>query len=252
MEIYTLQNQAADAMLPVLNGVLMAGESVNAYNNSLIVSASATSQKKVADLLAKLDTSPRNLLISVRNNRADESKDGRVAVSGGIKQGELVLGAPAPIVSPNGMVMRQGGLRVTANNEQRQTNTQQIQQVRAIEGSPVSVSSGQRAAYTLPDRYGNRATHYVNAEQGVYVTARIVGNRVLLDISSNHDKFSATHAGVIDTENLRASVSGAVGEWINLGGITTQESNSGSRYTEKSSAASSRLADISVRVVPVE
>ena len=67
-KIYTLQHQLAEPLLPAINNALQSGESVNAFNNELIVNASSSSQEQVANLLRELDKPTRNLLITVRNN----------------------------------------------------------------------------------------------------------------------------------------------------------------------------------------
>lgn len=250
--IYPLQHQTATPMLPALNAILQPGESINEYNNQLIVNASAATQKQVAQLLQQLDKPSRNLMISVRNNATGVNVDNSSGVSGGIRSGQVRLGTGRGIETTGGLVVEQNGVRIQSGRQVQHTSTQQSQQVRAIEGYPSWISTGQSAAYNSYDRYGNPNTEYVNAEQGFYVTARIIGENVQLEISTSNDKFSQSERGVIDTQQLHTSTTGAIGEWINLGGISTDSSESSNGYTTHRSTGGNGITDIAIRIVPID
>lgn len=264
IHVYTLKHQLAESLLPALDDALLAGESVNAYNNQLVVNASASSQQKVEQLLQALDTPLRNLLISVRNNSAGNSVDNNTNVSGGIRTGEVYLGAGGPVYretngrdrrgNNGGVVIQNNGVRIQSNHEVRQTSNRQEQSLRAIEGSPAWISTGQSIPYRGTDQWGNAVVDYKNADRGFYVTARIIGDRVQLDISTSNDKLSEDsqkrRRGVIDTQQLRTTISGTVGEWISLGGISLQDNADSRSYNSKNSSDSNTISDISVRVVP--
>lgn len=260
-QIYALHHQLAESLLPSIQDVLQDNETASAYNNNLIVNASASSQQKVVQLLQALDTPLRNLMISVRNNNAGHSNSNYTDVSGGIRTGEVYLGAGGPVYRPRhgsngGTVIESNGLRVEHNRSTGQTSSQQAQKLRVIEGSPAWISAGQDIPYRSYDRWGNPITEYRNADRGFYVTARIIGNRVQLEISTSNDKLSEdprkARRGVIETQQLHSTVSGDIGEWINLGGITLQDNNSSHSYTDHSSSDSYTIGDIAVQVLPVD
>lgn len=263
-KIYTLQHQLAEPLLPAINNALQSGESVNAFNNELIVNASSSSQEQVANLLRELDKPTRNLLITVRNNNTSNSTGSSTGVQGGIRTGEVYLGSGGPVyrerngISGNngGLVVQSNGIRINSQHEVRQSTTAQEQKLRAIEGYPAFISAGQSIPYRGVDRWGNAVTEYQDADRGFYVTARIIGNRVQLTISTSNDQLSEDPGkrrhGVIETERVQTQVSGAVGEWINLGGITLQDNKGGQSYNNRSSGSSSSIGDISVRVIPTE
>ena len=54
------------------------------------------------------------------------------------------------------------------------------------------------------------------------MTASLTGDIVHLNVSSNNDRMSNAHPGVIDVQSSDTRVSGRLGEWINLGGISQQ------------------------------
>jgi spermidine/putrescine-binding protein len=41
VRVYTLRYQIAESLLPTINNILLSGESINAYNNELVVNASS-------------------------------------------------------------------------------------------------------------------------------------------------------------------------------------------------------------------
>jgi type II secretory pathway component GspD/PulD (secretin) len=259
VHVYTLRYQIAESLLPALNNVLLSDESVNAYNNELVVNASSASQKKVEQLLQALDKPLRSIMISVRNNSTGNSAGNNTSVSGGIRTGEVYLGSGGPVYrekNTGGTVIQSNGVRIQSNHETRQTSTQQEQKIRAIEGAPAWISTGQSIPYRSTDQWGNATTEFKNADRGFYVTARIIGNRVQLDISTSNDKLSEdprkSRRGIIETEHLQTSASGTVGEWISLGGITMQDNSDNRSYTSNSSNNSNTIGDISVRIVPVD
>ena len=265
VHIYTLRYQIAESLLPSLNNILLSDESVNAYNNELIVNASSNSQQKVEQLLQALDKPLRSISISVRNNNTGNSVGNNTNVSGGIRTGEVYLGSGGPVYRDtnnrdrngnNGTVIQSNGVRIQSNHEVRQISTQQEQKLRAIEGSPAWISTGQSIPYRNTDQWGNATTEYKNADRGFYVTARIIGNRVQLDISTNNDKLSEDprkrRHGVIETERLQTTASGMVGEWISLGGINMQDNSDNRSYTSNNNNDSNTIGDISVQIVPVD
>jgi type II secretory pathway component HofQ len=261
VQIYTLHHQIAESLLPAIQDTLLAGESVNAYNNELVVNASPASQQKVENLLQALDKPLRNILIAVRNNSTGSSTSNNTNVSGGIRTGEVYLGAGGPVYrerphSGGGVTVQSNGVRIQSNREMKQTSAQQEQSLRAIEGNPAWISTGQTIPYRGVDQWGNAVTEYRNADRGFYVTARIIGDRVQLDISTSNDSLSEDprkqRRGVINTQRLQTTASGNVGDWINLGGISLQDNTDASSYTGRNNNDSSSIGDISVRIIPVD
>jgi type II secretory pathway component GspD/PulD (secretin) len=261
VRVYTLRYQIAESLLPTINNILLSGESINAYNNELVVNASSASQDNVAQLLQVLDKPLRSILISVRNDSAGNSVNNNASISGGIRTGEVYLGAGGPVYreqrgNNSGVIIQGNGVRVQSSHEVRQTSSQQEQRVRAIEGSPAWISTGQSIPYRGTDQWGNAIVEYENADRGFYVTARIIGDRVQLDISTSNDQLSEDprkrRIGIIDTQHLQTATSGSIGEWIHLGGIRLQDNSDGRSYTSNNSNDGSTISDISVRVVPLD
>lgn len=252
VEVYSLRHQTPEGVLPAVTSVLRQGETAKGFNNDVVVNASDNTHHEVVYLLGQIDRPSRNLLISVQDNTSGNSTSNSSGVSGGIRTGNVVLGTGKPIVRDSGLVIRSDGLQVHTNQTQQHSTRNQSQQVRAIEGYPSWISTGQSAPVRSYDYYGNPTAEYVDANQGFYVTARLTGDRVQLSISATNDRFVDTRHAVIDTQQVHTSVSGAVGEWIDLGSIETSSRDNNSDYTSRSHSTGNRVTGISVRVVPVD
>lgn len=260
VKVYSLHHQLAESLLPAIESVLLADESVKAFNNELVVNASADSHRQVEQLLQALDAPLRNLLISVRNAGSGAGSSNSTGVSGGIRTGDVYLGTGGPVYRERqpdgGLVIRHDGLQVHSSRGTRNTDTAQAQALRTIEGYPAWISAGQTLAYRSVDRWGNPVTGFQDANRGFYVTARIIGQRVQLDISTSNDRPTENprerRRGVIETERLQTTVTGAIGEWIPLGNISLQDNRQDSGYTGRSNQSAETVSDISVMVVPAD
>ncbi len=75
VKVYPLQHQIAASLLPAIDGILQPGESINEYNNQLVINASSSTHRQIETLLSQLDKPSRNLLISVRNDSTGISEN---------------------------------------------------------------------------------------------------------------------------------------------------------------------------------
>ena len=78
-------------------------------------------------------------------------------------------------------------------------------------------------------------TQYRNVTQGFYVTASLTGDIVHVSISSNNDKLSQNHSGAIDIQSTDTRVSGRVGEWLTLGGVSSDNQADQSGFLQRRS-----------------
>lgn len=259
IRVYDLRHQLADNLLPVVRQQLADGESAQAFNNQLVVNASPTRHTQIAGLLASLDVPMRNLMITVRRNNDGGGTTQGISASGGIRTGEVYLGTGRPPVherDDSGLAIHHEGLQVRTRRDIQQQGSSGEQQVRAIEGQPAWIATGQTIAYTARDRWGNPVTEFQDANQGFYVTARVVGDRVQLSISASNDRLSEEpeerRMGIIRTEGLDTTVSGQVGEWIALGGLFLQDSQHSRSTTGRLRESSQQVGDIQVKVIPLD
>ncbi|MBU1333049.1 MAG: secretin [Gammaproteobacteria bacterium] len=217
-EVMPLNYRTADELLPVVQSVLGNEGKVTPYGNQLIVNASSAKLEEVRTLLGQLDTQPRRLLISVDSSDNSSQQDRGYRADGSISAG-------------NGQI--QIGQGEQAGRDQvriisRSTNSRSggTQQVQTSEGYPALIQVGQSVPLTQRSTgpYGQvySETQYRDVTRGFYVTASLTGDIAHITISSNRDRLSTTQPGAIDVQSTDTRVSGRIGEWISIGGISEQ------------------------------
>ena len=203
MEIIPLKHRTMEQVLPVLQSLLEPGDSLSGMNDQLILRASPTTRAQVKQALAAIDTPVRSLLIHVTQNRDD-------AMS---RSGDSVIGAQA-------------------GSTQQAGSTRAQQSVRVVEGGRAFINVGQ--SVPLPMRQVvqgpggtmvTETTAYRDIGQGFYAEPRLSGERVTLEISPQYDTPGHQVYGSVNTQRVSTTVSGRLGEWIEIGGANQQFSS---------------------------
>jgi type II secretory pathway component GspD/PulD (secretin) len=114
------------------------------------------------------------------------------------------------------------------------SDVRNVSTVQTLEGSETYISIGQavpvRTTHVMPGRRGptlRRSTAYVDVASGFYATARLSGDQVTLEISPQQQRLQPGQAGgSIQSRGLSSTVTGRLGEWIELGAVREQSSES--------------------------
>ena len=133
-----------------------------------------------------------------------------------------------------------GSLKARVQDSQSLENDKNTQHLQVLEGNRAFIRIGQ--SLPIPERnvfltpQGVRvieSTQFRDATTGFYVLPRINGDRVTLEVSPQRDSPNTQSPGSINIQHIVTSVSGRLGEWIDLGGLgqnkTDQTSSIGSR-----------------------
>lgn len=233
MEIIPLKHRTMEQVLPVLQSLLEPGDSLSGMNDQLILRASPTTRAQVKQALAAIDTPVRSLLIHVTQNRDDA-----MSRSGAQAYGKIETGTTRVIQPPAGSA--QGGARIEirsgdsvigaqAGSTQQAGSTRAQQSVRVVEGGRAFINVGQ--SVPLPMRQVvqgpggtmvTETTAYRDIGQGFYAEPRLSGERVTLEISPQYDTPGHQVYGSVNTQRVSTTVSGRLGEWIEIGGANQQ------------------------------
>lgn len=234
MEIIPLRYKTLDQLLPALQAIVETGGALSGMNNQLIIRASRKNIEQIRQALTALDTPVRNLMISVSQNRAENRGQKELELSS-----DLRLGSNVRVIQPSNssqsgarIEVRQSGSHVSvqAGEAYSQQNLHLIQQVRVLEGGQALIRSGQYLPF--PVRQVVRSPSgavlsdsfvYRDLAEGFYATPRLSGARVTIDIRTQLDKQSQQGYGNVSVQSLSSSVSGRLGEWIELGSIARKE-----------------------------
>jgi type II secretory pathway component GspD/PulD (secretin) len=210
LEVIPLQHRTAEDILPQLKPFVEPGGNLGGMNGTLFLKASARNQAEIRKLIVALDTPPRRLMISVRQeNRTADDMQGAGAT------GLVTLGDGSPTVA--------GRVKMYSSDRHVQRNTQQ--QVQTLDGGRAAIHVGQSFLVPLRQMTVTAAgvalsETYVQRDLGTGFVAvpRLGGDRVTLEISPRDD---AATGGSVTVQRLLTTVSGRLGEWMELGGSST-------------------------------
>lgn len=241
-ELIQLNYRMADEVLPLVQSALDGQGKASAYGNQLMINASPDKIAEIRDLLGQLDQAPRRLLISVDTSEQSLDNSSGYRVDGSVSAGD------AEVIVGRGEIQGRDQARII----RRSTNSRSggTQQIQATEGYPALIQVGQSVPLTTTSvgPYGQvyQNTQYRNVNQGFYVTANLSGDIVHVSISSNNDRVNRYQPGVIDTQSTDTRVSGRLGEWIPLGGVSQQSQGSNADVLRRYSTQGSN--DMSMRI----
>lgn len=237
MEVITLKGALPEQVLPLIEQVLKPDETVKVFRGQLIVVASESSMQRIYALLSEVDRPPRNLVIQVSDTVSASGSESDLNVSGSVGDDN------ARIQVNERRPSQEDHLRVSGKDSRTNIDASIQQQVRAVEGYPAFIAQSQQAPVAV-DRYG-RQTVGVQATQGFFVTARLQGGQVFLDISTSHDSLEATR---VNKRRTSTTVSGRLGEWIELSGMSAQSSAQSAGIGQSGSVNQGASSTLSLRV----
>lgn len=207
LEVIPLRHRTVEQVLPVLRPLLEPGGAMSGQSNQLIVRTSARNLEEIRAALAAIDTPARRLTISVRFDSQGESTRGGVQAGG---------------------VVSSSGSRVEARIVDTRTvrEDRADQQIQVLEGGRAYIATGesrplrQNQAVLAPGvGVISGGTVVQETASGIEVVPRLSGTTVFLEIAQQRERFAAGDTGAIRGERAVSTVSGRLGEWIELGAI---------------------------------
>lgn len=208
LEVISLRHRTAEQVIPVLRPLLEPGGALSGQYNQLIVRTSAANLAQIRTALDAIDQPLRRLMISVR---FDATQD---AARSGIQ-------ADARISS------RGSSADVRVLDSRSALDERVDQRIQVLEGGRATISTGQsrplRQRQVIQTSGGpvvQDTTVIQGAATGFEVVPRVSGANVFLDIAPQREQFAAGASGAVQSERVASTVSGRLGEWIELGGAS--------------------------------
>ncbi|MDP3537569.1 MAG: hypothetical protein Q8S26_02575 [Azonexus sp.] len=214
MEIIELRSKSADEVLPTLLPLVEPGGTLTGVNNQLFLKASPRNREDIKRALAAIDKPTRRLIIRISQNRqAEDSARGAEA------SGQVVLGST-----------RRSNVSASVWDTKSVRGESASQMVQTVEGGRAYIQVGRSLAVPMRQTVigpgGAMVTEgvvYRDIGSGFYATPRVNGQRVTLDISQQAENFDPAYGrGTVSSQRLATTVSGTLGEWIELGGTGRQ------------------------------
>ena len=227
MEIIALRSQTVDQVLPTLLPLVEPGGTLTGMNDQLFLRASARNREEIRRVLATIDRPSRRLLIRVSQNRESEGGSRGAEVSG-----RVVIGDSSRTRVDARLWDNQGARSESAG-----------QMVQTIEGGAAFIQVGH--ALPIPMRQAvigpggaviSESVVFQDVGRGFFATPRLNGERVTIEISQQADSASRFGPpGTVSTQRLTTTVTGRLGEWIEVGGSSREVSGNQSGIFSRSS-----------------
>lgn len=231
-EIIELRHRTPEELLPVLRPLVEPEGTIGAAQNKLVVRAPRENLRELRKLVAQLDTPPRQLLVTVRQDSQRDSTTRATGVAGKGKFGDVTVDVP-PSVDPSlpgiGVGTPDAAVELRGGRRDTQASNSGDQQLRVMDGREAVIHVGQAVPYTTKSvGPGGMVTVHTELREvltGFVVRPRVQGDRVTLDVSPQQESLDPGSGGAINVSRLSTSISGRLGEWIDLGAVVQQGSS---------------------------
>lgn len=259
VEIETLQlhNRTSSEVIPVLQPFIAQGGMLTGTGYKLIIKSTPENIEEIKRLLADIDTSLKQVLITValshQLEQLQQAEQSQVQMQSG--DVSVSVGTPPTNPAPGAAVsIDTGKIKYDTRRYQTQqrTDAPSLQQMKVAEGSWASIRSGQ--SIPIATRTRNRdgtvteTLTYQQVVSGFEVLPRVNKDQVTLMIRPQKANLSAQGGGQIDIQSIETTVNGKLGEWLSLGGSTTQTNNDNSGILSSTRTRESQHDQIWVKV----
>jgi hypothetical protein len=226
LEVIQLQDRTVDEVVPLLRPLVGEEGAVTGMNDQLIVRTTPENLEQIRDVLRRIDRAPRQLLITVKQGTRTDISEDSAAFSGRLRPEDRTrLSIPDRGTGGLSVERRSGrsAIRGRVDILRTQSDDENIQQVRVIEGREALIQIGKSVPVTdytdtFDDVEGQVLTEYLDVTTGFTVVARVNGDRVRLDISPWRENLSAAGSGDVQVQRLHTTVTGRLGQWLDIGG----------------------------------
>jgi len=217
IETLHLRYRTADEIMPLLRPFMEPGGVMSGHGNQIFIRTSTRNRQQIEHMVAQLDRAPRQLVISVRQDRAQD----RV---------ERAVRADGTVVISNHTVRGFGSLSA---QEGQSIGTRNLEQtIRVIEGGVATLTMGRAVPFSfyrwLPQPNGGwlqtQETVYYEALSGFQVRPQLAGELVTLEISPQQSRWEGSR---LEHARLSTQVQARLGQWVALGSAHISEHTEG-------------------------
>jgi type II secretory pathway component GspD/PulD (secretin) len=258
IETIQLKNRPAEEIIPLIKPMLGPDDSISGQGFQLFIRTSDENLEQIAKMIARLDVAVKQLLISVFQGSERDLR--AIGVSGGVEfQSDRVDAS----IGKTGGPSRGADVQYSTRNATVSGNTlstrgrladNPVHQLRITEGTEGYIETGESIPYFSGGVWLGRhrgavdaGVDYKDIHTGFYVLPRVHGEQVTMDVSPYKQSRSKTQGGAIDTQRASTTVTGQLGVWLQIGGVTEQTSRSRTDIGSYSSTQSRNNAGIWIK-----
>ena len=235
LEVIQLKHRTTNEVIPLIDPFLDKQGALNGMRGKLIIRTTPENLREIKQLLNEIDSAPRRLIITVRQDIDSTTARSLLRLSGSISKG----GAQAKIsgrIGNKGLISKNSiegnDLKVQVLNNQNLERDNNTQSVQVLDGGHALIHIGKSLPIplrnTIHTPQGTRvieSTQFRDATIGFIVEPSVSGNNVTLEVSPQRNTIDPQLPGAINVQQINTSVSGKLGEWMNLGDMERNRSN---------------------------
>jgi len=248
IEVIQLKHRTTNEIIPLIDPFLDKQGALSGMQGKLIIRTTPENLREIKQLLNEIDNAPRRLMITVKQNVDSVTARNLLKLSGNIsKRGTQVKIAGR--TGKRGLVSKnsfgKSNLNVQAHNNQHLEKDNNTQQIQVLDGGHALIHIGKSLPIPLHNIiHTPQGTHVIESTQfrdatvGFTVIPSVRGNNVTLEVISQRNRPDhQLSGGAINVQQINTSVSGRLGEWINLGNMErnkfSQSFSPNSPYNER-------------------
>lgn len=226
IQIIPLQNRLSEELIPIIKPMLGPNDAISGQGFQLFLRTSDENMQQIRLMISKLDSAQKLLLISVFQGDVHDLRTLGVAGNISYQNSHNDLGYSTGNTSAR--------LKLLSTTRNHSDNP--IHQLRISEGTQGYIETGESIPYFsggYPDRTGliYGGVEYKDIHSGFYVLPRVHGDQVTLDINPYKEKRSQEFSGAYETSSASTTITGPLGQWLPIGGVTEQSQNTRSDMT---------------------
>ena len=216
--VIELNGRTAEELIPLLRPMLAPGGKISGLNDKLIIRTTPSNLAELRAMLDVLDAPPRRLRITVRQDAGRRERDVDLEVSGSVG----TSGQPSGASGKRPSEASDGNISASASARASERNSGVAQSVQTLDGSPAYIAIGQ----SIPVRGsiaadGREYVEYRDVVTGFYATPRVRNERVTVALETSADRVNRPIDGSARIQRAETIVTGELGEWIEVGTISS-------------------------------
>jgi type II secretory pathway component GspD/PulD (secretin) len=238
LEVIQLKHRTTDEIIPLIHPFLDGQGVLSGMRGRLIIRTTPDNLQEIKRILNEIDSAPRRLIITIKQNVDRVTAQHLLKFSGNASNKGSRKRIPGN-TGNRGLIIADGygddNIKVQALNHQELKSDRNTQQLQVLDGSRAFIYIGKSLPIPLRNivhtPQGARVIESVqfhDATTGFTVVPRVNGRHVTLEVSPQQNTPNRQLPGGINTQHIVTSVSGRLGEWIDLGGSERNKSRQAS------------------------
>jgi type II secretory pathway component GspD/PulD (secretin) len=262
LEVIPLQKRMVDDVIQIIRPLVAPGGTVTGMNNQLIIKTTPSNLAEIKQVLKQIDHAPRRLMITVKQDVAGDSQFREDSLSGTYSSGDVQIRTVRDH-SNEGLSISAGdkdsNIRYRTLSGSSRADDRNTFKIQALEGQPAYISQGQsipvNSSNTIITRNGvvvNQSTDYHNASSGFYVLPRLNGDQVTLLAATELSSIKPGRHVATNVQGLETTVTGRLGEWMELGGIVQSFNREGRQNFSSANVRGQEVRTVLIKVDEVK